>query len=68
MKVKVALLMAGSKTNPGSKMNPDSERKWKFQVAVTKWIQVVNESESCTRQLVRVANAGSCDEMNSLGN
>ena len=53
------LLMAGSKTNPGS------EGKWNFQVIVTKWIQVVNESESCTRQVVKVANPGSFDEMNT---
>ena len=51
--------MAGSKTNPGS------EGKWNFQVIVTKWIQVVNESESCTRQVVKVANPGSFDEMNT---
>ena len=56
------LLMAGSKTNLGS------ERKLKFEVALTKWIQVVNESESCTRQVVKVANPGSCDKMNSPGN
>ena len=56
------LLMADSKTNPGS------EQKWKFQIAVTNWIQVVNESESYTRQVAKVANAGSCDEMNSPGN
>ena len=53
------LPMAGSKANWGS------ERKWKFQVAVTKWIQVVNESESCTRQVVKVANPGSFDKMNT---
>ena len=54
--------MAGSKTNPGS------EGKWNFQVIVMKWIQVVNESESCTRQVVKVANSVSFGEMNSPGN
>ena len=53
------LLMAGSKTNQGS------EGKWNFQVIVTKWIQVVNEIESCTRQVVKFANPGSFDEMNT---
>ena len=52
------LLMAGSKTNQGS------EGKWNFQVIVTKWIRVVNESETCTRQVVKVANPFSLDEMN----
>ena len=41
---------------PGSKKNPGSKNSR----------QVVNESESYTRQVV--ANPGSCDEMNSLGN
>ena len=49
------------------KTNPVSERKWKLQVAVMKWIHVLNESESCTRQEVKVANKGICDEINSLG-